>query len=136
MSLRGTLWASLCAFMLFMLLWFLRLFNVLGSEYDIFIRWVSTIGLIVLGISVGILISEKKIQIRPMITPLILFAVGFNAAPFFAVGILTLASNFPLSRGIEPLIVGGSIIGYLSLYMFFWFWLNKKKGFFKLGETD
>jgi hypothetical protein len=119
-----------------MLLWFLRLFNVLGSEYDIFIRWVSTIGLIVLGISVGILISEKKIEIRPMITPFILFAIGFFVAPFFAVGILTLASNFPLSRGIEPLIAGGSIIGYLSLYMVFWFWLNKKKSFFKLGETD
>ncbi|MGQ9640531.1 MAG: hypothetical protein ACUVUF_00200 [Candidatus Bathycorpusculaceae bacterium] len=48
---------------------------------------------------------------------------------------LMLASNFSFSRGIEPLIVGGSVTGYLSLYMVFWFWL-RKKGVFKLGKTD
>ena len=135
MSLREALWASVCALLLFILLWFFRLFNILGSEYDILIRWVSAIGLISLGIFIGILISEKKIQIRPMITFLILFTTGFFAAPFVAVGILMLASIFPFSRGIEPLIFGGSITGYLLLYMLFWFWLQKR-GIVKIREID
>jgi hypothetical protein len=136
MSLRGALWASTCALLLSISLWFLRLFNILGSEYDLLIRFVSAIGLITLGIFMGILVSEKKIQTRPMIIPFILFAAGFFAAPFVAVGILMLASNFSSSKGIEPLIFGGSVIGYLSLYMLFWFWFNKKKGTFKVCETD
>ncbi|MGQ9624187.1 MAG: hypothetical protein ACUVT9_02320 [Candidatus Bathycorpusculaceae bacterium] len=107
----------------------------MGSEYEILIRWVSTICLVILGMFIGILASEKKIQIRSMITFTVLFVTGFFAAPFVAVGMLMLASNFSFSRGIEPLIVGGSVTGYLSLYMVFWFWL-RKKGVFKLGKTD
>jgi len=114
---------------------FLRQFNILGSEYDILTNWVSTIGLILLGVFIGILISEKKIQIRPMITFLIVFTAGFFAAPFVTVGIIMVATMFPFSRGIELLIFGGSITGYLLLYMLFWFWL-KKKGIVKIGETN
>ena len=135
MSLTKALWASVCALWVLILLWFLRRFNILGSEYDILTNWVSTIGLILLGVFIGILISEKKIQIRPMITFLIVFTAGFLAAPFVAVGILMVATMFPFSRGIEPLIFGGSITGYLLLYMLFWFWL-KKKGIAKIGETN
>lgn len=135
MNLTKVLWASVCALWVLILLWFLRQFNILGSEYDILINWVSAIGLILLGVFIGILISEKKIQIRPMITFLLVFTAGFFAAPFVAVGILMLATNFPFSRGIEPLIFGGSITGYLLLYMLFWFWL-KKKGIVKIGETN
>jgi hypothetical protein len=134
MRLREALWASICALLLLISIWFLRFFNILGSEYDIFIRWVSTAGLVILGIFIGILVSEKKIQIRSMITFTILFAAGFFAAPFVATGILMLANNFSFSKGFEPLIFGGSIIGYLLLYMLFWFWL-KKKSVFKLSES-
>jgi hypothetical protein len=134
-SLRKALWASVCALWVLILLWFLRQFNFLGSEYDILINWVSAIGLILLGVFIGILISEKKIQIRPTITFLIIFTAGFLAAPFVAVGILMFVTNFQSSRGIEPLIFGGSVTGYLLLYMLFWFWL-KKKGIVKTGETN
>jgi hypothetical protein len=71
-------------------------------------------------------LSEKKIQIRPTIPFFIIFTAGFFAAPFVAVGVLMLAANFAFSRGIEPLIFGGSITGYLLLYMILWFWLKKK----------
>lgn len=134
-NLAKALWTSVGALWILILLWFLRQFNILGSEYDILISWVSAIGLILLGVFVGILISEKKIQIRPTITFLFVFTAGFFAAPFVAVGILMLTTNFSFSRGIEPLIFGGSITGYLLLYMLFWFWL-KKKGIVKLGETN
>jgi len=133
-SLRKVLWVSVCVFEVLILLWVLRLFNVLGSEYDILIRWVSTISLILLGVFIGVLISEKRVQVRGMITFLI-FAAGFFAAPFVGVGILMVVTRFPFSRGIEPIIFGGSITGYLLLYMILWFWL-KKKGIFKFGETD
>lgn len=135
MSLRKVLWASVCVFWILIFLWFLRLFNVLGSEYDILINWISAISLILLGVFIGILISQKKIQIRPMITFLFVFTAGFFAAPLIATGILMLTTNFSFSRGIEPIIFGGSITGYLLLYMLFWFWL-KKKGIVKLGEID
>ena len=133
-SLRKVLWVSVCVFEVLILLWVLRLFNVLGSEYDILIRWVSTISLILLGVFIGVLISEKRVQVRGMKTFLI-FAAGFFAAPFVGVGILMVVTRFPFSRGIEPIIFGGSITGYLLLYMILWFWL-KKRGIFKFAETD
>jgi len=104
----------------------------LGSEYDIVIRWVSTIGLILCGVFVGLLISEKRIQARWKVVPLLLFIAGFFAAPFVGVGVLMVVSMFPFSRGIEPIVFGGSITGYLLLYMGLWFWL-KKKGIFKFS---
>jgi len=134
-NLAKALWASVSALWILILLWFLRQLSILGSEYDIVLSWVSTIGLILLGVFVGILISEKKIQIRATITFLFVFAAGFFAAPFFAVGILMLTTYFSFSKGIEPLVFGGSITGYLLLYMLFWFWL-KKRGIVKLGETN
>ena len=133
MSLRRALWVSVCAFGVFMLLWFLRVLNVLGSEYDILIRWVSTISLILLGVFIGVLISEKNVQVRGIMAFLFIFAVGFLAAPFVGVGILMVVTSFPFSRGIKPIVFGGSITGYLLLYMLLWFWL-KKKGVFKSGE--
>lgn len=125
-NLTKVLWASVCALWVFILLWFLRQFNILGSEFDILRNWVSAVGLILLGLFIGIILSEKKIQIRPAIPFLIIFAAGFFAAPFVAVGMLVLTTNLSLSRGIEPLIFGGSITGYLLLYMLLWFWLRKK----------
>ncbi|MEM3551219.1 MAG: hypothetical protein QXN87_01970 [Candidatus Bathyarchaeia archaeon] len=122
-------------FLLCIALWFLRIFNILGSEYDLLIRSVSATSLILLGVFIGILISEKKIQTRSMITFTILFSAGFFAAPVVAVGILMLASNFPFSRGMESLIFGGSIIGYLLFYTLFWFWYNKKRSIFKSIHT-
>jgi hypothetical protein len=129
------LWASVSALWLLIILLLLREFNALGNEYDVLINWVSAFGLILLGVFAGILISEKKIHIRSTIVFLVVFATGFFAAPFIAVGILMAFSGFSLSSGTEALIFGGSIVGYLLLYMLFWFWL-RKKGVVKLGKTD
>jgi hypothetical protein len=135
MNLTKALWASASALWLLIILWFLRLLNILGSEYDILINWISAISLILLGIFIGTLISEKKIQIRPTIPFLITFTAGFFAAPLVAAAILMLATNLNLSRGIEPLIFGGTTTGYLLLYMLLWFWLKKKR-IIKTGETN
>jgi len=137
MNLRKALWASMCAFTVFLVLQILSLLNVLGSEYDILIKWASAISLILLGVFIGILISEKrvKVRVRHTVVFLIIFTAGFFAAPFVAAGILMVATKFPFSRGLEPIIFGGSITGYLLLYMLLWFWL-KKKGIFKFEKTD
>ena len=130
MSLTKSLWVFVSAFIVFLLLWFLRLLNVLGSEFDIVIRWASTISLILCGVFVGLLISERRIQARWKFVPLLLFVVGFLAAPFVGVGLLMLLNRFSFSRGIEPVIFGGSITGYLLLYTGLWLYL-KKKGIFR-----
>jgi len=135
MSSRKALWVSVCAFTVFLLLWFLRLFHVLGSEADILIGWVSTISLILCGVFIGIFISEKKIEVRGMLVSLLLFVAGFFAAPFVGVGVLMVVSMFPFSRGIEPIVFGGSITGYLLLYLGLIYWL-RKKGFLKISEID
>jgi len=128
MSLIKPLYVFVIGFTVFLFsFWFLRLFNVLGSEYEIMIRWVSAIGLILCGVFIGLLVSEKRIQARWKFVPLLLlFIAGFFAAPFVGVGALMLLNASSLSRGIEPVIFGGSVVTYLLLYMRLFFWLKKK----------
>lgn len=135
MSLIKLFWAFACAFMVFLSLCFLRLFHVLGSEIDILVGFVSAVSLILCGVFIEVFILEKQIRVRGMLVPFLLFAVGFFAAPFVGVGILMLFEMFNLSRGIEPIMVGGSIVVYLLLYIGLCFRL-KKKGIFKFEKND
>jgi hypothetical protein len=133
MSLKKSLWVFAGVSTFSWILWLLRLLNVLGSEFDIVISWISTISLILCGVFIGLLISEKRIQARWKFAPLLLFIAGFLAFPFVGVGVLMFVETFSLSRGIEPVIFGGTITVYLLLYMGFWFWL-KKKGILKFRD--
>ena len=135
MSLIKLLWASACAFIVFLSLWFLRLLHVLGSEIDILVGWISAISLILCGVFIGVFVSEKHIRVRAMLIPFLLFAIGFFAAPFVGVGVLMLFEVFAFSRGAEPVIFGGSVVAYLLLYMGLWFWL-KKKGILSLQTMN
>jgi hypothetical protein len=119
-----------------MFLWFLRLFNVLGSEYDILISWVSAISLVLLGVFVGVLISGKtQVQVRGMAVGLFLVAVGFISAPFVVFLSVPFINTFPFTAETKAAIVGVLTVGYLGGYMAFLFWL-KKKGILKPWETD
>lgn len=129
MSSTKSLWVSVNVFVISLLLRGLKLLNVLGSEFDIVISWVSTISLISCGVFIGMLISEKRIQIRGIFIPFLLFVGGFFVASFFGVGMLLLAETFGFSRGIQPVVLWRSIIGYLLLYMGLWFWLKKREVF-------
>lgn len=119
----------MCAFIALVLLQILRTLNILASEYDLLIRWISTISLILLGVFIGVLISEKRGQVRWRMPLLLVFAAGFFAAPLVGVGTLMFADKFSFSRGIEGIIFGGSITIYLLLYMLLWFRLKKKNVF-------
>jgi hypothetical protein len=127
MNLAKLLWICTFAFMVCLSLLLLRLSNVLGSEFDILIRWVSAISLILLGVFVGTLIVQKQIRVRALLLPSLLFALGFLAAPFVGIGVLMLFENLGFDN---PVIFGVSITAYLFLYMGLWFWL-KRNGIFK-----
>jgi len=127
MNLTRLLWICTFAFVVCLSLLLLRLSNVLGSEFDILIRWVSAISLILLGVFVGALISQKQIRVRALLLPYLLFVLGFLVAPFVGIGVLMLFENLGFDNSA---IFGVSITAYLFLYMGLWFWL-KKKGIFK-----
>ena len=127
MSLTRMLWVCTFAFMVYLSLLLLRLPNVLGNEFDILMRLVSAISLILIGVLVGVLISQKQIRVRAVLLPSLLFVLGFLAAPFVGIGVLMLFENLGFDN---PAIFGVSITAYLFLYMGLWFWL-KKKGIFK-----
>lgn len=127
MSLTRMLWVCTFAFMVYLSLLLLRLPNVLGNEFDILMRLVSAISLILIGVLVGVLISQKQIRVRAVLLPSLLFVLGFLAAPFVGIGVLMLFENLGFDI---PVIFGVSITAYLFLYMGLWFWL-KKKGIFK-----
>jgi hypothetical protein len=117
-----------------MSLWFLRLLNVLGSEYDILMNLVSAIGLILTGVFVGVVISEKN-QVREMLIVLFLVVIGFISAPFVVVLSIPLINTFPFTAVIKGVILWVLTSGYLGGYMAFLFWL-KKKGILKVWEID
>jgi hypothetical protein len=127
MNLTKLLWVCAFVFLVSLSLLLLRLSNVLGSEADLLIQWVSAISLILLGVFIGALISQKQIRVRAILIPTVLFALGFLAAPFVGIAVLMLFGNFGFDI---PAIFGVSITVYLLLYMGLWFWL-RKKGIFK-----
>ena len=128
MSLTRLLWICTFAFVVCLSLLLLRLSNVLGSEFDILILSISAISLILLGVFVGALTSQKHIRVRAVLLPSLLFVLGFLAAPFVGVGVLMLSENLGFDN---PVIFAVSITAYLFLYMVIWFWL-RKKGVFKM----
>jgi len=127
MSLTKLLWACMLAFVVFLSLWLLRLLSVVGSGFDIMIRWVSAISLILLCLFIGVFFSRKQARVRAVVVPFLLFAVGFFAAPFVGIGVLMLVENFGFD---VPAIFGVSVTVYLLLYMGLWFWV-RKRGIFK-----
>jgi len=135
-SLRKALWAFVCVGTVFLSLWFLRFFNVLGSEFDILVRWTSIVGFVLFGVAVGIAISKKVIRVRGMLAAIFLVTVGFIFTPFIAgLSWCVVVDTFPFAMKIKLIIVWVLTVGYLGGYMGFLFWL-KKKGIFKFGETD
>lgn len=128
MSLTKLLLAWTCVFIVVLCLWFFRLLNVLGSEFDILVRGFLAIALVLCGVFVGILVSQKQVRVRAVLFSFLLFALGFLAAPFVGIGVLMLFENFGFDI---PAIFGVCVTVYLLLYVVLGFWL-RKKGVLKL----
>ena len=131
MSLTKLLLAWTCVFIVVLCLWFFRLLNVLGSEFDILIRGFSAIALVLCGVFVGIFVSQKQVRVRAVLFSFLLFALGFLAAPFVGIGVLMLFENFGFDI---PAIFGVCVAVYLLLYVVLGFWL-RKKGVLKLQRV-
>ena len=135
MNMRKLGCASACVFTVFILLYFLRLFNIIGSEYDILVNFFSVITLILTTVFFGVLLSAQT-HVRGSLIMLGLLAVGFICAPLVVGLSATLINTLPLAMEIKLVIAWVLAVGYLVGYMAFLYWLNKKKGFIKRWDVD
>lgn len=114
---------------------FANSFFSLGVEGSILVRILSALNIVcpvlIVGVPTGMVISEKKIQVRRVMAYL-LFLAGFLIAPLVGVSILVILDALLIDGINGGLIFGGSVVTYLLLYMGLWFRL-KKRGGIKLG---
>jgi hypothetical protein len=136
MKLRKLGWASVCVFTFFMLLYLLRLSNIIGSEYDILVNSFSLITLILNTVFFGVLLSAQT-HVRGSLIMLGMLAVGwFFGTPLVALLSTPLVNALPFPLGIKLAIEYVLIVGYLGGYWVFLYWLNKRKGFIKRWDVD
>nr|MDO8099974.1 hypothetical protein [Candidatus Njordarchaeota archaeon] len=135
MKVRNLGLASVCAFTVSVSLHLLRLFNVIGSEYDILVNFFSVITLILTTVFVGVLLSAQT-HVRGSLILLGLLAVGFICTPLVVGLSATLVNTFPLAMEVKLVIAWVLAVGYLVGYMAFLYWLNKKRGFVKRWDVD
>jgi len=129
MQTKKVAWVVSIGFIVVMLLYFLRLFNLIGSEYDLLIRWVSTISLMITGVFVGILISEKKIPAKTALINLLVVIFGLALIPIVAGVSATILSTTNLAtetKQIVTLILSVSC-GPLYFGPYIWYWYRKGK---------
>jgi len=129
MQTKKVAWAVLIIFIVFTLLYLFRLSNVIGSEYDLLIRWVSTISLMITGVFVGILISEKKIPAKTALINLVLVIFGLALIPIVTGISAPIVNTFPLTM--ETKMVATFILsvsfGLLYFGLYIWYWYRKGK---------
>ena len=129
MQTKKVAWAVLIIFIVFTLLYLFRLFNLIGSEYDLLIRWVSTISLMITGVFVGILISEKRIPAKTALINLLLVIFGLALIPIVTGISATILNTFPLTM--ETKMVATFILsvscGLLYFGLYIWYWYRKGK---------
>jgi hypothetical protein len=136
MNVRKLGWASVCVFTVFMLLYLLRLFNIIGSEYDILVNSFSLISLILITVLVGLLYSPKTRRQGSLIMLGLLVVGWVFGTPLVLLLSISLVKALPFPFEIRPVLVYVLGVCYLGGYWAFLFWLNKKKGFIKRQEVD
>jgi len=136
MNLRKVLWAFASVGILFLSLWFLRFFGIIGSEADILMKLVSFIGFTLFGVFIGIAITEKKIGVKEMVVNMLLGLTVLFLSPIIGFTIaFTIAQA--LSLNIQFMIIASATIsgGFGVLFIWSIYWL-RKKGFLKFTEID
>jgi hypothetical protein len=125
MQKRKIIFAVSISFVVFMFLNFLRLFNLIGNEFELLIRWVSTISLLLTGILVGILILDKKINVKTALINLVLVIIGLVLIPILTGIIATIVNPFPLA--IETKLVVTFILPSSIGLIYLWFFIRYQK---------
>lgn len=129
MQTKKVAWVVSIGFIVVMLLYFLRLFNLIGSEYDLLIRWVSTISLMITGVFVGILISEKKIPAKTALINLVLVIFGLALIPIVTGISAPIVNTFPLTMEAKAAVTFILSVSFGLLYfgLYIWYWYRKGK---------
>jgi hypothetical protein len=125
MQKRKIVFAFSISFVVFMFLNFLRLFNLIGNEFELLIRWVSTISLLLTGILVGILILDKKINVKTALINLVLVIIGLALIPILTGIIATIVNPFPFA--IETKLVVTFILPASIGLIYLWFFIRYQK---------
>jgi hypothetical protein len=125
---------SVFAFVSIMLYLF-RLLNVIGSEYELLIRWISTISLMITGVLVGILISEKRIPAKTALIDLVLVIFGLALIPIVTGVSATILNSFPLTMETKLIVTFILSVSCGLLYMGVYFWY-RKRSYSSSWETD
>lgn len=127
MQLRKAAWVASIGFMVFIVLRLLNLFNFIGSEYDLLIQWVSTISLVLTGILVGILVSEKKIPAKSALINLLLVLFGLALIPIVTGISATFLNIFPLAMETKVIVTFILSVSCGLLYMVLFIWYRKRQ---------
>jgi hypothetical protein len=127
MQTKNVAWVVSIAFIVVMLLYFLRLLNLIGNEYDLLVRWVSTISLMLTGVCVGILISEKRIPAKTALINLTVVIFGLALIPIVAGLSATLFNTLPLPMETKMIATFILSVSYGLLYMGLFIRYRKRK---------
>jgi hypothetical protein len=135
MQTKKVAWVVSIGFIVVMLLYFLRLFNLIGNEYDLLVRWVSTISLMLTGVFVGILISEKRIPAKTALINLVLVIFGLALIPIVTGISATILNTFPLTMETKMIATFILSVSCGLLYMGLYYKYRKMKDS-TIWETD
>ena len=135
MQTKNVAWVVSIAFIVVMLLYFLRLLNLIGNEYDLLVRWVSTISLMLTGVCVGILISEKRIPAKTALINLTVVIFGLALIPIVAGLSATLLNTLPLPVETKMIVTFILSVNCGLLYMGLFIRYRKRK-YSSSWETD
>lgn len=110
-------------FVIYLVLLMLSLLGFIGAEYDILVRWVSVISLVLTGIFMGMLISEKKIPVKTALVNLLVVLVGLALVPIVLGVSATLLNATNLATETKMLVAfllsTGSGMAYFLVFIFY-----------------
>jgi hypothetical protein len=120
---KKTAFVAFVFFVIYMLLLMLSLLGFIGAEYDILVRWVSVISLVLMGIFVGMLISERKIPVKTALVNLLVVLVGLALVPIVLGVSATLLNATNLATETKVLVAfllsTGSGMAYFLVFIFY-----------------
>ena len=136
MILRKVLWALVLLGALFLLLWFLKFFGILGSETVVLTSSLAIICSILFGVSIYIAIREKRIDIKGIVVNLLLGLTVLFLSPIIGVA-TALAIRNALCLNLQFTVITSAILSGCFGVIFIWvvYWL-RSKGHLRYTEID
>jgi hypothetical protein len=123
LQLKKAAFAASVFFVIYLVLLMLSLLGFIGAEYDILVRWVSVISLVLMGVFVGMLISEKKIPVKTALVNLLVVLVGLALVPIVLGVSATLLNATNLATETKVLVAfllsTGSGMAYFLVFIFY-----------------